>query len=433
MGSIYFKIGLIVLLSLACMGAWSQVEPNGFSPELEVDFDPVWDSLLSAGAMPKNWKKDFLPSADLRKDYRFYAPLGQGTAPYCAVWALAHAESCERLIFNAGAERLLPQPLLSSVKTKGKNPQLLGDVILVALEEKMISTQAWSAVFSRFEEKESKIIKLKRAISNRHPVLVRLSKSPEKPNHNKQYRPESYADKAHAMVVTGYDDRFVFLMNSRGQHWGDSGYCNVPKDTFFQLVIDGIMLNIEARDMAAGWSNPPVPIAGETILYRKSGDVWPAVNMAFDTSSRACLPVRASDWDFHRDRFQLGITLPELACIYLLNFTPDTVALLEKFIYEPAGYHLMPPFRLDTPAEFLVLLHASVPLLDMEAAMKSLNVAHGSVYERIEDVFGTALVPPAAIQRQEDAPATFKAEDTEGSKGYIVPTILGFQSFEDRK
>jgi len=420
-------LSLVLYLLFATLPVGAQTDAATFNPGLEVDFDPLWDTLMSRSATQKNWSMAFFSSLDLRTKAQFHSPLGQGENPVCGVYSLTHTESCERVLKDAKAERLHPSLLLQSIKNKGRNPRKLGDIITTALEEGMIKSNNWSPVFCRGEEKEHKIIKLKQAISNGHPVLVRLNKSPEDP-YNKEKRPLRYADKKHAMVIVGYDNQVMIAMNSRGEKWGDSGYCYIPKDTFFQIAIDGIMLSMEGRSINdLKQADTPLFLHGETTLNRMENGRWQKVAMDWDSLTQSCIPAQTQGWDLSKDVFQLDINLPKLACIYLLNFKPDTVELLEKFIYEPPGRRLTQAFQLENPSEHLVLLHASVPLIGMNEAVQSLSASKGSIYTRLNGVFGDALISTSDIQRTEN-PAKFTARATLGGTMFIAPIIIGFQA-----
>lgn len=426
---------LHILLSCFSLNAQNAIQEDGLDGEMKKD-DPDWASFLDSGYI--NPDRSISSGSGFRNKISRTdcpPPLNQGADSTCGVIAFIHCLVIEKMI----EKKLCGEPidiqgllsyysldkLLATIKKQQKSdPTYLSHVLYSG------KTLGWfnehSDVFFESTGAGKKLANLLSELAGGHPVMVRLNGVPVRPQ-NKEHiveRFNSHEGWCHAMVVIDYTPTHFIVMNSKGPGWGDGGFCKIPKDLFLKNLIDGIILHPKSsRASAMDPVAEPVLIAGGSTLINQYGyGKFP--DYQWDSLAKTYIPASLSS---PSDRFQLSIDIPENVCIYLLNFEPGKVSLLEEYICQGPGKQIYPGFSDDFPIpeapEYLVLLFATFPIPNIQDLVVGLNKANGTVIERLGTVFGELLIDENKINR-DSFKAGFSANAMSEGRNSVVPLVI---------
>ena len=241
------------------------------------------------------------PKADLSD--KFPTPANQGRQANCVAWAVGYAARSYYLAVDSGGDRLRLENVVSpaflyntlNVQQKGgsdcQTPIAISDALdllkvrgavpLTAMKyhENDCLTQVNPAVLSahakRFRLKEYRTvddeIDIKKQVAGGNPVIfaIHLTKDFDSPavwnaeafSKNGPFKSTAKDGRAHAMVITGYDDarKAYKFMNSWGNAWGEGGFGWIDYQAAKALWIEGYVMTVEAVDTAPPARPAPQP------------------------------------------------------------------------------------------------------------------------------------------------------------------------------
>ena len=260
-----------------------------------------------------------------------------------------------------------------------------------------------------------KIRKVKKAISEKRPVIIAMHLPPSfsrfwyqakgsglwSVNNSTDYVDESKHG-YHAMCVVGYDDAFnggaFYIMNSWGQSWGHNGFVWVSYEDFGKYVDQAFEMELKPNDLQ--FNTELKELSGEIELELSTGEqMKPILDQAKMTYK--------IDGDFiSGTRYRIFISNNEPAYVYVIGsdlvnnvskiFPPQdniSAALTyksNKIAIPDETYYV----EMDntTGTDYMCVLY-SKESLDINQIIGQIKSASGSFQEKVYSVIGDKIAP----------------------------------------
>lgn len=338
-------------------------------------------------------------------------------------------------------------------------------------EAKNYKIKDYAALFYKDDAANLKIKKILQAIAHDNPVIAVLQVSPS--FHQVEIGQEMWSPDTietaplmgHAMVVTGYDKRLrkVELMNSWGPNWGDQGFIWISFDDFAKLAWFGFQLLPDSWSPRLAITAHPDSSAADTRQYmsgtlslltdtlsgnqhmaptfsKKEATVFDLQNGFYQVISGEWHPY--SGYKLAVNDLTKGIYLylfslnpkGEINFLYPLKKDINTGFNLAHFIPGDSLEITYPPgddwLELEYPGvDYLGALFSWRAIPDVEEKIAQLQHLQAPLPERLEQVFGEALIPLEDIDFDLEQ-MTFKTSFPTSSQQKIVPLIFATEVWD---
>lgn len=318
-------------------------------------------------------------------------------------------------------------------------------------------------LFGLLDAPQAKTLAVKKALSERSPVVVGMQTTPSIKNlalrNSLASRAEAFLpwvnsgrqsaastnftrwqpalspslSIGHAMCVVGYDDTMFGkgafkLINSWGSNWGDKGYFWITYDDFNQYAKYGYQAYLQP----AGGQSPIILSADITIsLATFVTGTEEAVERSPTGTKLVAYTVVKPQRTGTPFTFSAALSNQEYLYLITANAT-DSVAI--KLFPEKGFSPLIGPntkmalpkdglLRLagNTGLEYWLFLFSETPI-DVDGYVKKMNEQKGPFPDRVIAAFGSALTPYQQINYKEKKMGFFL---TNQNRGRIVPLLVG--------
>lgn len=294
-------------------------------------------------------------------------------------------------------------------------------------------------VFDNKDDVYKKIRIIKKSIATNTPIIAAM-KFPESII-TYSGKPEYYADaqqieRAHSMVVIGYDEYSFELINSWGTHWGNEGYVKIKYNDFFRYLTEGYQIAFEKRI-----ETERVPLLKGTFEFKTPRE-----------GTMQLMPFVLKEGKYYQaveksavaQQFQLAaVNLQKNKYVYVFSYDPDGKTNLHwpkvggNYVetdlrespltpYETTSFLMPGPKRAFTKdkagTDFLFVLYSDkeLDIKDLEKRLKNMEtVSSQSVLSKFESAFQGLLLDWKKIKYNSEK-VSFTAPATEA----IVPLIL---------
>lgn len=366
-----------------------------------------------------------IPSmVNLRNFARDPLPLNQVSLEICGVFALAAAQTIENWIFEGYTTPPVdPLKLREEIELKRGNPQQLKTIFQVAQEMGLVTDASRLFGLDDKYNREQKVYAIQLALTEHHPVLIRISGSPAEPKNKSKVITQLY-NSPHAMVLVGYQNGNFIALNSLGSGWGDGGFCLMPY-RFADNVWDGVIFSSRQKGENPTVESVETSFSDSFSLSHKDilGD-FKELQPRWDSLQRAYV-YQDTLWQISRDLFQMKLNIKNDACYYLVSISKGKTSLEKKYIYEPEATLTWPPIDgapMSDEEEVLVLLCAKTPIPEIKEKLSALHFTKGKVMECLASSFGETLTDTNGIYDPKQP--GFNANVYFNQSEYIVPVIF---------
>ncbi len=302
---------------------------------------------------------------------------------------------------------------------------------------KQFKIKTYNRLFNGNDSKNNKLRAIKKALSEKHPVLIGMQ-MPNSFSNAKEYWTPAYGDSpncadncGHAMCVIGYDDkRQAFeLINSWATTWGNGGFTWVRYDDFDTYVKYGFEVIPTSKPKPAEIVTPETPLLdlsgyfyllndkGKTLLATPYSDAT-IPTMFAKTYYKTNNPV------YSGDKYRIYLTNSEPAYVYVLASDKKTAQTTVLFpnTKKTSAYLPYSTNNIAIPSEefynqfdntlgkdYTCVLYSHEKLNIYAIAEQMSNLTNGSFAQRLETVLGNKIMNMNSIMTANGA-LSFRAQ-----------------------
>jgi len=306
----------------------------------------------------------------------------------------------------------------------------------------------YNALFEQNANDSVKLGTIQQALSISKPVVIGLKTDKTFKNlQSNKWEPEEDIIAQHAVLVIGYNRvlKQFELMNSQGDTWGDNGYCYVSYEDLLRRIKYAYILNIgdeedKMENLAGSFAlQYPQKDGSDDFHFEEAEVEWLGnaqyellrkdwrVNDLFQFILRDCQEGKYAYVFSIDSKGNLGIHLPRVEQYgngqqFMNQNESPRIPFDNAEIIVPSEYEGLALTSVGT--DNLIVLYTAKELVDFHNKVQEVRNAEGSIYERLQTVWGDQLVEEAEVEYISDR-ITFNANVASNK---IVPVILSVET-----